>query len=183
MKRALFTTIFLIGFSLVFSAGCAKTAQTSPTTSTAQTPTVSTQPSAQLTNPWTNVQTTEEAAKAAGLDSFNAPEKIGDYRRATLSVISGEEGIAQAVYQNDNDTLTLRKGHGTKDISGDYRDLGEWKTFEIAGSGTQASMMIDNNHNVYICYWGENGIMYSLSSEKGIQEADLSQILKMIYSI
>ena len=183
MKRALITTVCLVGFSLVFFAGCTKTAQSSPTTSTTQSPTVSTQPSTQLTNPWTDVQTTEEAAKAANLDTFDAPDHIGDYKRTALHAMSGDDGVAEAIYQNENDTLTLRKGHGSKDISGDFRDLGIMKPFDIAGTGTEAMIMIDDNHQVYLAYWGDGGIMYALSSEKGIAEADLSPILKMINNI
>ena len=187
MKRIFITTVFLVGFSLIFAAGCSKNTAASPTPSAASSPATSTQPSTlpstELSNPWTDVKTTDEAAKTAKLDSFDAPERIGDYKRTALHAMSGDGGVAEAIYENGNDTLTLRKGHGSKDISGDFRNLGIMKPFDIAGTGQEASIMIDDNHIVYMAYWGDGGIMYAITSDKGIAEADLSPILKMIYSI
>ena len=186
MKRFFITAVLLAGVCLVFAVGCSRS-QASPSTSTAESPkasaTPSTLPSTQLSNPWSDMASTEEAAKTANLDHFNAPENIGDYKRTALRAMSEDGGVAEAIYQNDTDTLTLRKGHGSKDISGDFRNLGIMKPFDIAGTGQEASMMIDDNHIVYMAYWGDGGIMYAITSDKGIPEADLSPILKMIYDI
>lgn len=70
----------------------------------------------QIPNPWQEYKTVAEAAKAAGV-SFAAPDKLGDY---TLSYVQAMDGIVEVRYEKDGKELSIRKGKGTDDISGDY---------------------------------------------------------------
>lgn len=87
-----------------------------------------------IANPWSSAASAEEAAKGAGLDSFEVPAgaktSLGaldtiDYRYM--------DGMAEAQIPVAAVELTVRKGNGEDDISGDYNSYKNKWSAEING--------------------------------------------------
>ena len=95
--------------------------------------TITVAPSEQIANPWTDVATAEEAAKGAGLDGFSleggeislGPVEVTTYRYM--------DGIAEAAVEFPAVSMTVRKGTGSDDISGDYNEYANEWTQNIKG--------------------------------------------------
>ena len=92
--------------------------------------------SAGLANPWSNVESAEEAAAGAGIDSFVIAENPGidlgeNYRRTYRCM----DGIAEAYLEYPASALTVRKGTLAEegDISGDYTDYANTWTQDVNG--------------------------------------------------
>lgn len=109
-----------------------------------------------IANPWQEYGTTAEAAKAAGVDSFDVPEALGKYKTVYIQAMNG---IAEVRYSNGKKEIMFRKGTGTDDISGDYN---EYKSV-ISGkiSGVKVTVKGDGK-KVYNVTWndGKNSYVY-----------------------
>ena len=92
--------------------------------------------SAGLANPWSHVESADEAAAGAGIDSFVIAENPGidlgeNYRRTYRCM----DGIAEAYLEYPASALTVRKGTLAEegDISGDYTDYANTWTQDVNG--------------------------------------------------
>lgn len=92
--------------------------------------------SSQIANPWTDVETGAEAAKGAGVDTFEIPEgtkiSLGEIK---VDAYRYMDGIAEALVPFPAVDMTIRKGiyAGDGDISGDYNDYSNMWTETING--------------------------------------------------
>ena len=77
-----------------------------------------------MANPWSDVETPQEAAEGAGVGSFQVPESGTETTAGALewSAFRCMEGIAEADGTLGEADLTVRKGLSQDDISGDYRE-------------------------------------------------------------
>ena len=116
------------------STGAAATAAAAESTVAATS--AAAEESAGLANPWSNVESAEEAAAGAGIDSFVIAENPGidlgeNYRRTYRCM----DGIAEAYLEYPASALTVRKGTLAEegDISGDYTDYANTWTQDVNG--------------------------------------------------
>lgn len=112
----------------------------------------------QTPNLWTEQKTLQDAAKAIGF-SLSAPETIKGYPE--VSVQTMEKAIIQIMYRNDADSITIRKGTGTEDISGDYNVYQESKEV-IVGKYTVTES--GNDGTVSLATWNDGTYAYALST-------------------
>ena len=94
-----------------------------------------------MPNPWTEVETPEEAAEGAGVGSFQVPEDGTETSAGTVdwAVFQYMEGIAEADGWLGTAELTVRKGlqQDYEDVSGDYTEYKyEWSQ-EVDGQEVQ----------------------------------------------
>ena len=71
----------------------------------------------QISNPFTDCDTLEEAKKLAGF-SISVPASIDGYTRDAITAIPDE--IIHVSFRNGDDEIYFRKGTLTDDLSGDY---------------------------------------------------------------
>ena len=91
-----------------------------------------------IANPWSDVNTLEEAAKGAGLDGFSIPEgaeiSLGEVK---LSQARCMEGLAEVNIEYPAVEMTIRKGKASiaqdGDLSGDYNSYDNTWTQNIKG--------------------------------------------------
>ena len=91
-----------------------------------------------MANPWSDVESAEEAAKGAGIDSFVIAEDPGiDLGENFERTYRCMDGIAEAYLEYPASALTVRKGTDAYaeegDISGDYTEYANTWTEDING--------------------------------------------------
>lgn len=95
------------------------------------------------------------------------------YRADSFIDISGT--LAEVFYVSDKDTVVFRMEKGdSADISGDCNVYVDKKTVEVGG----VSVSVEGNGDVRKATWSKDGFAFSLTSEKGLTEAQLAAALK-----
>ena len=113
-----------------------------------------------LANPWSDVESAEEAAKGAGIDSFVIAEDPGlDLGQLFERTYRCMDGIAEARLEYPASALTVRKGNYAEedDISGYYTEYANTWTQDVngievtcfgnrEGDATKSIWTVDNMH-------------------------------------
>ena len=123
-----------------------------------------------IANPWSEYKTVSEAAEAAGVE-FDAPEKLGSHKIVYIQAI---KGIVDVRYEKDGNIITLRKGTGTDDISGDYSEAD--KTYEKKINGCSVTLKC-RGKGVYAAVWNDGKNSYSVFSGKALTESFMEKII------
>lgn len=117
-----------------------------------------------LPNPFTEFQSMEDAAKAAGF-SMLVPDSAEGYPDRVIRVLSGDESksMIEVIYYNDGaeKEFRIRKAAGSEDISGDYTEYAESNT--VAVGEIQVTMKGENGQ-VQLATWTNNGYTYSIGA-------------------
>ena len=104
---------------------------------------------------------------------LRCPALPGGYRADSFIDISGT--LAEVFYVSDKDTVVFRMEKGdSADISGDCNVYADKKTVEVGG----VSVSVEGNGDVRKATWSKDGFAFSLTSEKGLTEAQLAAALK-----
>jgi len=119
----------------------------------------------QIANPWTECSDIKEAEENAGF-SFEIPETIEGYKIAWTQNMDKE--MIEVIYEKDDDvkeseednSIHLRKGVGTEDISGDYNVYSESNQVDI---GSYNVAMQGNNGSVSLATWTDGEFSYVVS--------------------
>ena len=89
-------------------------------------------------------------------------------------VIEAWEGVMiQAIYGDENETMRIRKGTGSDDISGDYNIYTEVETVDgvtIKGENGAFSLAV----------WEEDGYTYSVSVDQALPQADMLALVASV---
>ena len=153
------TCIMLIALILsVFILGCSMTDDTQQ----------SEQAYAELTNPWDEWKTLEEAEKAVGFE-FGLPTVMTDsYKAESFKTLNDE--LIEVVYRDDDYEVIVRKQKGEgQDISGDYNEYLEHGNHERSGATIEQICGLPDKEPFYpgktlISY---DGFSWSLVAPKG----------------
>ena len=121
----------------------------------------------QIPNPWQEYKTVSEAAKASGI-SFSAPEKLEKY---AVSYVQAMDGIVEVTYSNGSNEISVRKGKGTDDISGDYN---VYKNVSEKKIGGNTVTLKGNGDGVSSASWTDGTYSYSIYSENELS-AELAE--------
>ena len=119
-----------------------------------------------LANPWTDVGSSEEAAKGAGTDSFVIAEDpvidLGENFERTYRCM---DGIAEARLEYPASALTVRKGTNAEDgdISGDYTEYAETWTQDV--DGIEVTCFGNWEGDASKSIWNVDGMYYSIVAE------------------
>lgn len=128
---------------------------------------------AQIANPYVDCETLEEAGELAGFD-ISVPEEIdGGYAQSTIQAIENE--MIQVVYTTEaGDEITLRKGLGTEDISGDYNEYAEENTLEVDGVSV-ATRGAEGTVNA--ATWSDGTYAFSITASAGLSSESVSALV------
>ncbi|MGN1423228.1 MAG: DUF4367 domain-containing protein [Oscillospiraceae bacterium] len=124
----------------------------------------------QIPNPWQEYKTVSEAANAAGI-SFNAPNKLGKHK---LSHIQAADGIVEVSYTKNGNEISIRKGAGTDDISGDFETYKNVTEKMINGCNVTLK---GNGEGIISAVWTDGECSYSIYSENELTEKFVKSII------
>ncbi|MGN0655273.1 MAG: hypothetical protein ACI4KR_00630 [Ruminiclostridium sp.] len=127
----------------------------------------------QIPNPWQEYKTLSKAGKAAGV-SLTAPKKLGSHK---LSSIQAMTGIVEASYTKEGNKISVRKGTGTEDISGDYNVYKSVTEKNINGSTVTLK---GSGKGFKTAVWTDGEYSYSVSSENALTERFMESIIAEI---
>lgn len=178
MKRIVLTG--LLGASVLLAA-CGGQPATTPAASTD-----SAAATEQIPNPYTDYESIDEAAKAAGF-TMDAPESIGTYGNRTYQVLGAGEvdAMIQVTYTASADATedyyALRKAAGSEDISGDNSGYEETSTLTLGADETEVTAK-GTAGTISLATWVKDGYSYSLGAYGKVQltEEELAAIFEQI---
>lgn len=137
----------------------------------------------QISNPWVDCATLDEAAKLAGFD-IAVPGKFDGYPNKVIQAI--EESMIQVMYfdgdpsAEDSSMVMVRKGTGDEDISGDYNEYPEKETVSIHGVDVQ---LRGENGLVYSAIWTWNGYSFAINADKGLSRNALANAIEEMVTV
>ena len=175
MKKRIFLSIILAAVMVsAMLAGCSSGGSAAPKEEPAATEAEDTvektgtadEENTGLANPWTDVGSSEEAAKGAGIDSFVIAEDpvidLGENFGRTYRCM---DGIAEARLEYPASALTVRKGTNAEDgdISGDYTEYAETWTQDV--DGIEVTCFGNWEGDASKSIWNVDGMYYSIVAE------------------
>ena len=130
----------------------------------------------QITSPFVDCETLEEAGELAGFD-ISVPDEIdGGYTQGTIQAIENE--MIQVIYTTEaGEEITLRKGTGTEDISGDYNEYAEENTLDVDGTSVTAR---GNDGLVYAATWTDGTYTYAITASAGLESDAVTALVPSI---
>lgn len=173
----------MIAFSaaLVLSLAACGGKQTTPDNTaaeTAQSENTSVEDKAEIPNPFSEYDTVEEAAEAAGFD-ITVPDTIDGYPEKIIrALITDDSKMIEVIYRNDEGSeIRIRKAPGAEDISGDYNEYQQSSRLMV---GEMEVTVKGNDDTVSLATWTDNGFTYSVTASTGITSEALSDLIASI---
>ena len=132
--------------------------------------------STEIANPYVDCETLEEAGELAGFD-ISVPDEIdGGYTQGTIQAVENE--MTQVIYTTEaGEEITLRKGTGTEDISGDYNEYAEENTLDVDGTSVTAR---GSDGLVYAATWTDGTYTYAITASAGLESDSVSALVPSI---
>ena len=176
MKKLL---VFTVTAAMLLSlAACAQSAKpAAKPDQPAQTETADTE-TAQIPNPWTDYDSKDDAAQAAGFD-LAVPDEISGCSEKSYRVLSAEGDVMfEIIYASGGDeTARIRKAPGADDVSGDYNEYAETETVDVDGGSVT---MKGEDGLVKLAVWTSGDYSYALSVENAIGQNDMAALVSNI---
>lgn len=138
---------------------------------------------AQIPNPWVDCATLDEAARLAGFD-IAIPGKFDGYPNQEIQAM--EKSMIQVLYfdgdpaAETSSMVTVRKGTGSEDISGDYNEYSEKETVQMHGVDVQIR---GENGLVYSAIWTRDGYSFAITADKGLSRDALSDAIEEMVTV
>ena len=132
----------------------------------------------QIPNPWTDYDSKDDAAQAAGFD-FTVPDEISGCSEKSYRVLSAEGDVMfEIIYASGEDeTARIRKAPGANDASGNYNEYAETETVDVGGVRVT---MKGENGLVKLAVWTNGDYSYVLSVESGLSQNDMAALVSNI---
>ena len=135
---------------------------------------IHTENNVQIPNPFIDCASLAEASQVAGFE-MRAPEAVGDYDRVSISAIDGE--LIDVLYENGDNTVRVRKGAGTEDVSGDYNSYAETAVSQVDGMEVT---MKGGAGRVNLAVWTNGEYTYSVSASAGMSRREMADLIREI---
>ena len=179
MKKLL---IFTVTAAMLLSlAACAQSAKPAAKpdqpAQTEQAETTDTE-NVQIPNPWTDYDSKDDAAQAAGFD-LAVPDEISGCSEKSYRVLNAEGDVMfEIIYASGEDeTARICKAPGANDVSGDYNEYAETETVDAGGVSVT---MKGENGLVKLAIWTNGDYSYVLSVESGLSQSDMAALVSNI---
>lgn len=132
----------------------------------------------QIPNPWTDYDSKDDAAQAAGFD-LAVPDEISGCSEKSYRVLNAEGDVMfEIIYASGEDeTARICKAPGANDVSGDYNEYAETETVDAGGVSVT---MKGENGLVKLAIWTNGDYSYVLSVESGLSQSDMAALVSNI---
>ena len=127
----------------------------------------------QIANPWLEYNSVADAAKAAGVE-FSAPEKLRSHK---LGYIQAMNGLVDLRYTKAGNTICVRKGSGTDDVSGDYETYKKETDKKIGGNTVTLKY---NSKGVKAAVWTDGKDSFAVTSDNALTEEFMEYIISKL---
>ena len=131
-----------------------------------------------MSNPWVDFATLEEAADLAGFD-IAVPDRIEGYPNTFIQAV--EKSMLQVFYcetdPGDGSRILIRKGVGTDDISGDYGEYPETETAALHGVDVTLK---GEAGLVYTETWTQDGSASSVTADAGMSRELAESLVELV---
>ena len=129
----------------------------------------------QIPNPWTDYDSKDAAAQAAGFD-FTVPDEISGCSEKSYRVLSAAGDVMfEIIYASGEDeTARIRKAPGADDVSDEYAET------ETVDAGGVSVTMKGENGLVKLAVWTNGDYSYVLSVENAIGQNDMAALVSNI---
>lgn len=124
----------------------------------------------EVPNPFINCESLTDASEMAGFD-ITVPDTIEGYSICAIRAV--KDMMIEVIYQNGESKITVRKGAGSKDISGDYNKYAETVTVETGGLKV---VMKGDGGIVYAASWTKDGYAFSISIGQGMKRDSVAAL-------
>lgn len=125
----------------------------------------------EIPNPFLDFETMSDAAQIAGF-SMELPDGM-----EPCEIRAVEGSMLEVVCQSGWGAITLRKGIGTQDISGDYSHYAQTSTEELDGCTVTLK---GNNGNVMVAVWNNGSYAYAVRAEAGLEMDTMLSIVSNV---
>ena len=129
----------------------------------------------QIPNPWTDYDSKDDAAQAAGFD-LTVPDEISGCSEKSYRVLNAEGDVMfEIIYASGEDeTARICKAPGADDVSGDYNEYAETETVDVDGGSVT---MKGADGLVKLAVWTNGDYSYALSVESGLSQNDMAALV------
>lgn len=129
-----------------------------------------------LANPFVDCKTMKDAETIA-VFSFTVPKSIKGYPKKTIQAVQND--LIQVFYEDGaGNQILLRKGRGTKDLTGDYNVYKDKKVKTIQGKKVT---MNRKQGKVYSAWWTDGKFAFAVDAlEKGVSEQFVAQMVQQL---
>lgn len=94
-----------------------------------------------------------------------------------IQYISYWKDLAQIIYSGKDNSITFKMSQGNEDISGDYNEYEETKTYAVDSN----SIILKGSNGLYnLAVWKDDKFSYALQLDMAMSEKDLSSIIESI---
>ena len=128
----------------------------------------------EVSNPFVEVSNIKEVESLVGF-TITVPDKVLDYKDKRISVIENE--MIDITYTKKKSKLTIRKGIGTVDISGDYNNYSDINENIIDGVTVTTR---GNDNLIFNATWNNDNYTYAIVSNTGLDSKDIVNLVKEI---
>lgn len=128
----------------------------------------------QIPSPLTEHSTIEELKKSVEFN-FEVPTAPAGYKTSLIQDISGD--LAEIRFSNDTNTINYRVSAGSEDNSGINYVYDSTKKITVDGSQITCK---GNGETISLAVWEKDGFSYSLSSEEGLNAAQIQNMIESI---
>lgn len=131
--------------------------------------------SVEISNPFTDYETLEEAVSAVGF-GFTVPDSIEGHEVRRIQVL-GESSMIQVFYGEGESDILIRKEPGSGDISGDYNNYSQ--SSEKNADGRIVTMKGENDLTM-VALWEDGGYTYSISAKDGMDTGRMADLIASV---
>lgn len=150
----------------------AKTTETTEIAETVETTANTATGTVGLANPFVTCTTLEEAVQTAGFE-MAVPDVLEGYEQIVIQAVKDQ--LIQVIWQSGDNKITIRKGTGAEDISGDYNQYPH--TEEISVGDLQVTVK-GSDEAVNTAVWTVGDYAYAITAlNEGIERDAMSGLI------
>lgn len=127
-----------------------------------------------LPNPFTDHDTLDQAARAAGF-SLTVPEEAGGSPRRHIQTLDTE--MIQVFYGDEDGEVCVRKAPGGEDISGDYNVYPQTTAADVDGAEV---VMKGEEDRFHLALWTRGGYTYAILARGGMSGGAMTALIRQV---
>ena len=131
----------------------------------------------QIPNPWQDLESLEEAVKAAGFD-FAVPDALTGCDKVAYQAIPDDRIIGVLYLNGEERQVIIRKAPGGENISGVYSQFDKLEQVEVDG---RSVTMGGDGETVSLATWTDGNYSFSVYADNGLAQGDMAQLVSLIH--
>lgn len=126
----------------------------------------------QIPNPFLDCETMEDAIKLSGFP-MTPPQAVDGYSPPHIRAVKGT--MIELIFEKGGDEISIRKGAGEGDISGDYATYPQRRAADVDGLYVT---MEGENDTVSLATWTHEGYTFAIRATAGLRTGDMIALIQ-----